>query len=143
MKLFILYEKWKEIEQFSHYYYSIALLLIFLTCCNHFLKFLMRFEQVFFRISSILQWFNGFNSWRFFGNWQFIWTFNSCHRFSIRFKSGLIEDHSKTTVIFFFWSNTVTGLDICLGWLSFWKVNHQLRSRFCADSCRFSSRILI
>ena len=30
--------------------------LIFITYCNHFLKFVMRFEQVFLGFSSIFQW---------------------------------------------------------------------------------------
>ena len=68
--------------------------------------------------------------------------FQFCHRFSIGFKSRLIEGHGRT-VIFFFWIHPVNDLDVCLWSLSCWKVNHQLRSRFCTDSCRFSFRILI
>ena len=111
--------------------------LIFITCCNHFTKFLMRFSQVFSGIffHSLIV-----NSWRFFGDQWFIKNFNSCHRFSIWFQSGFFKSHGRT-VIFFFWSLSVTDLDICLGSLSSWKVNRWPRSKFCTNSCRFSSRI--
>ena len=78
----------------------------------------------------------------FFGDQWFIWTFNSCHRFSKGLKSGLIEDHGRT-VILFIWSHTVTDLDVCLGWLSCWKVNLRPWSRFYVNNCRLSSKILI
>ena len=82
------------------------------------------------------------NSRKFFGDWQFIQTFNSCHRFLIGLKSGLVEGHGRT-VFLFFWSHAVIYLDVYLGSLSCWKVNCRPRRRYCADSYRFSFRILI
>ena len=82
---------------------------------------------------GILPFFNGFFWWPTI--------FNFCNRFSIGFKLGIIQSHGRTVI--FFWSHTVIDLDACLGLLSCWKVNHQLRSRFCIDSCRFLSSIFI
>lgn len=59
----------------------------------------------------------------FFGDWQFIRTFNCCHRFVTRFKSKLMKLY--------------TDADACFRSLSYSKVNHRTRSRFCADRCKF------
>ena len=82
------------------------------------------FNGIFFHSSRVTH----SSSWRFFDDLWCIWTYKSCHRFSIGFKSGLIEDLGRT-IIFFFWNYVVTDLDVCLGSLSYWKVNRRPRSK--------------
>ena len=114
------------------------------TCLYNLLQsFSKVFDEIwasfFLGFSSILN----SNFWRaFFVDRRFIRTFN-CHKFSIKFKSGPIDGHDRTTIIFFFWSYALINLDVLLRILSFWKVNRWLWWRFCVDSCRFSFRILI
>ena len=136
-KLFIHYEKFKKLNnchnsQASHLY----------NMCESFSKVFDEIEQVFSGIFFHFSVVTSFSSSRLFDDWKFIQTFNSCYWFSIGYKSGLIEGISRS-VIFFFWNYVLTDLNVCLGSLSCWKVNHWCTSRFFLDSCWFSSRILI
>ncbi len=70
------------------------------------------------------------------------WTviFRSLQRCSIGFKSGLWLGHSRT-VTELLWSHSFVILAVCLGSLSFWKVNLRPSLRSWALWRRFSSRI--
>ena len=82
----------------------------------------MRFKQVFSEIIFYSSMVTSSNSRRFFDDRRLIWSFNFSHRFLMGHKSGFMEWHDRT-VILFFWSHTVTDLDVCEGSLSCWKVN--------------------
>ena len=65
---------------------------------------------------------------------------DSFHRFSMGFKSGLWLGRSRT-FMFLFWSHSSVALPVCLGSLSCWNINlHRCRRSFALWS-RFSSRI--
>ena len=67
---------------------------IFIMFGSLFYLFLMRFaavSAVMFLYSSLA---THFNSWGIFGALCWLLTFNYCHRFSIRFKSGFIDGHA-------------------------------------------------
>ena len=93
--------------------------------CDFFFFFFFFFLLPFLPHSSMVTY---SDSWRFFDDQQLLQTFNCCHRFSIGFKSGLIEGTDRNES--FFWCYTVTDLDVCLRSLSCWKLSRWPQSRF-------------
>ena len=84
----------------------------------------MKFELVFSGISFHSSMVKRSNSWRFFGDWRFIWSFNSCHRFPKRIR---VRTHWKPrqNCDLHFLKSGIHNLDVCLESLCCWKVNRR------------------